>query len=570
MKTTRREFIKKAGLGATALTVPGLMTTSCATQRPRPNIVFIMSDDHAEQAISCYGSKLINTPAIDRIAREGIRFENSFVTNSICGPSRATMLTGKYGHLNGFRDHRDTFDGEQVTFPKLLQEAGYQTAIVGKWHLKSDPTGFDYWNVLKGQGQYYQPVMIENGVETKYVGYTTDIITDKAIEVMDAFQQDNPFCMLIHHKAPHRNWMPNVKYLDRFKKDLPLPDTFDDDYEGRVAASEAEMQIEDMFLSFDLKLHQAAYGTETGLGGKVSWAENVGETWTNTYERLTAEQKVLWDAHYDLVNREFKELKLSGAVLKRWMYQHYLKDYLRCILSIDESVGRVLRYLDRKGLAQNTIVVYTSDQGMFLGEHGWYDKRFMYEESLAMPLVMRYPGEIISRRVSKALVMNLDFATTFLDYAEVPIPAEMQGRSLRPLMKWWPTGEWRDSIYYHYYENPNSWHNVRGHCGVRTERYKLLHFYHENNWELFDLKQDPHELKNVYTDPHYAMVVNDMKRELDRLIELYGDDIEQAIVDYQEFMVNQEEEQKTKSIAAQKAISKQDTSLGEGLETKAE
>lgn len=332
MKTTRREFLKTLGLGTTALTVPGLFTVGCA-KRVRPNIIFIMSDDHAERAISCYGSDLIQTPGIDRIAREGIRFENSFVTNSICGPSRATLLTGKYSHLNGFRDNRDTFDGSQLTFPKLLQQAGYQTAIIGKWHLRTEPTGFDIWRILKGQGQYYNPTFNENGTQNQYTGYTTDIITDKAIEMMGELDKTKPFCLLVHHKAPHRNWMPNLKHLDTFPEDLPQPKTFRDDYSGRKAAEAADMRVDDMFLSFDFKLHEETIGKEPGSGGQAAFASRVIKNWENTYGRLNEEQKVVWDAHYDKINAEFKSLNLSGEELLNWKYQHYIKDYLRCILS---------------------------------------------------------------------------------------------------------------------------------------------------------------------------------------------------------------------------------------------
>ena len=522
MKTTRREFIKTVGLGTTALAVPGLFTLSCAT-RTRPNILFIMSDDHAERAISCYDSDLIQTPGIDRIAREGIRFENSFVTNSICGPSRATMLTGKYSHLNGFRDNRDTFDGSQVTFPKLLQGAGYQTAIVGKWHLRTDPTGFDTWQILPGQGQYYNPDFNENGTMKRITGYATDIITDKAIETLDAFDKSRPFCLLVHHKAPHRNWMPNLKHLDALQEDLPQPKTLRDDYAGRQAAEAADMRIDNMFLSFDFKLHEETIGKETGSGGQAAFASRVIENWENTYGRLNAEQKAVWDAHYDKVNAEFKALQLTGDALLDWKYQHYVKDYLRCILSVDENVGRLLEHLDEQGLAENTIVVYTSDQGFYLGEHGWYDKRFMYEESLSMPLLMRYPQEIMAGQVSGDMVMNLDFASTFLDYAGVDIPNAMQGQSLRGIVRGKTPGDWRHSIYYHYYEHPHGWHNVRRHYGVRSERYKLIHFYIEDDWELFDLVADPNELNNVIADPDYAQVVNEMKQELVRLQAYYGD-----------------------------------------------
>lgn len=542
MKTTRREFLKKAGLGTTAVALPGLFTVGCS-KGSKPNIVFIMSDDHAEQAISCYNNKLIQTPNLDRIAEEGVRFENSFVTNSICGPSRATLLTGKYSHKNGFKDHRDRFDGGQQTFPKLLQKAGYKTAIVGKWHLKSEPTGFDYWNILRGQGQYYNPTLREIGQEEgkEYEGYCPDIVTDLALEAMNDLGSTDPFCMMIHFKSPHRNWMPNTKYLDAFEDtEFPIPDTFDDDYSDRDAADEAEMRIQDMWLSFDQKMVRPYYGEETGMGGKDSWTENVGDSWERALDRLTDEQRKPWDAHYKKRMEAFQKLQLTGREKKVWMFQNYLRDYLGCVLSIDENIGRVLDYLDEKGLADNTILVYTSDQGMYLGEHGWYDKRFMYEESLSMPLLMRYPMEMPSGKVVKDMVLNLDFASTFLDYAGIDTPPDIQGTSMRPLMRRWYANKWRHAIYYHYYENPNSWHNVRGHCGVRTERYKLLHFYHEDRWELFDLKTDPDEMNNLYEDVEYADVVVEMKEELERLIEVYEDDIDQTMIDHEQWVLEQE------------------------------
>jgi len=523
MKTTRREFLKSLGMGTTALMAPNLFLNSC-TQKERPNIIFIMSDDHAERAISCYNDTLIQTPNIDRIAAEGIRFQNSFVTNSICGPSRATLLTGKYSHLNGMLDHSCTFDGSQLTFPKLLQKAGYHTSIIGKWHLKTEPTGFDHWNILKGQGQYYNPDFTENGEKRHHIGYTTDIITDQAIKALDDLDKSNPFCMLIHHKAPHRNWMPNTKHLDALNdREIPLPDNFRDDYAGRLAAEEADMRIDDMYLTFDLKLHNDSIEKETGSGGKRSFAEKVTETWKSTYNRLTDGQKEAWDVHYDKVNEEFKRLQLEGDELLEWKYQHYLKDYLRCIMSVDENVGRVLDYLDENNLAENTLVVYTSDQGFYLGEHGWYDKRFMYEESLSMPLVMRYPHEIPAGQVTDNMVMNLDFASTFLDFAGVVIPAEMQGRSLRGIARGQDPADWRESIYYHYYEHPHGWHNVRRHYGVRTERYKLMHYYEDDFWEFYDLQEDPSEMNNIYTDPDYSEIISQTKQELGRLRKLYGD-----------------------------------------------
>ena len=519
---TRRSFLKKTGLGAVALASP-MSFVSCSSSNKRPNIIFIMSDDHAEQAISCYGSKLIQTPNIDRIANEGIQFNNSFVTNSICAPCRAVLLTGKYSHVNGLKDNRDTFDGSQQTFPKLLQKAGYQTAIIGKWHLKSTPTGFDVWKILRGQGQYYNPTFYDQNEEKQVDGYVTDIITDIAIDVLENREKNKPFCLLVHNKAPHRNWMPNLKYLKEYENvELPLPETFYDDYSTRsAAAKEADMRIENMFLGFDLKVNPNDFDKDTGSGGS---GKVTGEKRSGYLDRLTNEQKKTWDAHYDKISADYRKANRKGKELLKWKYQRYMKDYLRCILSVDENVGRLLNYLDESGLAENTIVVYTSDQGFYLGEHGWYDKRFMYEESLSMPLVMRYPKEIKSGQVSDDMVLNLDFASTFLDYAGVDIPADLQGESFRSLAQGKNPADWRTSMYYHYYEYPHGWHSVKRHYGIRTERYKLIHFYNDiDAWELYDLKKDPHELNNVYDSSEYAKLVKELKEELDRLRDKYGD-----------------------------------------------
>ena len=489
----------------------------------RPNIVFIMADDHAEQAISAYGSELIATPNIDRIAREGVLFRNAFVTNSICAPSRAVFLTGTYSHLNGLRDNRDEFDGSQMTFPKLLQKAGYQTAIVGKWHLKTAPTGFDHWKILIGQGEYYSPVFLDNGIEIRHDGYVTDLITDFALDYLEHRDADRPFLLVYNHKAPHRNWMPNVKHLGMYaNRDLPLPETFWDDYEGRPAAAGQDMRIADMYLSMDLKLHEAAYGEDSGSGGQSGFRAD--EAWKRSYARMTPEEKAAWDAHYNPINEAFRKERPTGKALAEWKFQRYMKDYLRSVVSVDENIGRVLDYLDQSGLAENTLVVYTSDQGFYLGEHGWYDKRFMYEESLAMPLLVRYPAAVPAGRVSDALVLNLDFAPTLLDFAGVAAPAEMQGRSLRALLDGPPPAEWRKAIYYHYYEFPHGWHDVRTHYGVRTDRYKLIRFYGEMElWELYDLATDPHELRNVYGRPAYQTVREDLHRQLDVLRTELGD-----------------------------------------------
>ena len=439
----------------------------------RPNILFIMADDHAAHALSCDGSKINQTPNLDRIAAAGMRFTNCFVTNSLCGPSRAALLTGKYSHLNGFRDNapKTVFDGSQQTFPKLLQQTGYQTAIIGKWHLNSEPTGFDYWDILPGQGVYMNPSFIDKTGKHVVKGYVTDIITDKALDFMENKRdKSKPFCLLYHHKAPHRSWVPDEKHAKLYEDvDIPVPETFDDDYTHRASgARDQQMQI-------DRDLN-----------------------------------------HEDL--KQDPPPGLTGEALKTWKYERFIKDYLRCIASIDDNVGRVLDYLDKSGLAANTIVIYTSDNGFFLGDHGWFDKRWMYEESLRVPLLVRYPGHIKPGSVSDAFVLNEDFAETFLGYAGAPIPPDMQGHSIRPLLEGGGVtpADWRKSMYYHYYEFPQP-HHVQPHIGVRTDRYKLIQYYGTGEWELFDLAKDPHELNSVYGDNNYTAVQEEMKTELKRL-----------------------------------------------------
>lgn len=491
-----------------------------AEQAPsQPNILFIMTDDHARQAISSYGSQLIETPHIDRIVKEGVRFTNSFVTNSICAPSRAVLLTGKYSHFNGLRDNRDEFDGGQQTFPKLLQQAGYSTAVVGKWHLKTHPTGFDYWDVLVGQGNYYNPTMVRMGDTLGHTGYTTEIITDIALDVLEKRDTTKPFCLLYHHKAPHRNWMPNLKDLPTvLKKEYPLPATLFDTYEGRQAAKEQDMRIEDMFMSSDMKLLPEDYGEETGTGGGGAANFRAPGNWERLREQLTEEQRKIWDENYDPIRKAFRENPPTGKDLIIWKYQRYMQDYLGSVASVDENIGRVLAYLDENGLAENTIVVYTSDQGFYLGEHGWYDKRFMYEESFSMPLAIRYPAAVKGEQVNDELVMNLDFAPTFLDYAGVEKPQDMQGESLRPILEGVAGTDWRKSVYYHYYEYPHGWHSVKRHEGVRDARYKLIHFYHDiDNWELYDLATDSLEVNNLADDPAHAATRTRLEKELDRL-----------------------------------------------------
>ncbi len=469
----RRGFLKLSGAGVAALAVPGYLFAKEAADRP--NIIFIMSDDHASHALSCYGSKINKTPNLDRLAKEGMLFENCFCTNSICAPSRAVILTGKYSHLNGVINNGRRFDGTQQTFPKLLQKAGYQTAMIGKWHLRSSPTGFDYWHVLPGQGAYHNPVMIEMGKRKKHTGYVTDIITDQCIKWLKGRAKTKPFCLMYHHKAPHRNWQPDKKHADLYKDvDIPEPETFNDDYKTRSdAARKQTMSI-------------ARHLTPSDTKGKPP-------------------------------------ADLTGQALKKWKYQRYIKDYLRCIASVDKNVGRLLKYLDDSGLAENTVVIYTSDQGFYLGDHGWFDKRFMYEFSLRMPLLVRHPKVIKAGTVTDAMALNLDFAPTFLDLAGVDKPKDMQGRSLRPILAGKTPADWRTSMYYHYYEYP-AVHSVKRHYGIRTKRYKLIHFYHDiDAWELYDLEKDPNELNNVYGSPGSAEIVKKLKAELEQLRKEFKD-----------------------------------------------
>lgn len=481
-----------------------------------------MSDDHAFQALSAYEDHLIQTPNIDRLASEGMRFDRAYVTNSICSPSRAVVLTGKHSHLNGVRNNINVFDSTQQTFPKLLQKSGYETAIVGKWHLKSQPTGFDFWKVLPDQGHYYQPdFRTPDGIVVEQ-GYVTDVITDIALDYLQHERNPGkPFLLMYHHKAPHREWMPAQEYLDEFmNRPIPVPESLFDDYTGRgSAAREAEMRINDhMGFSNDNKI------TPDNLE-KLNVEEFMGwYTWAyeNNYKRMTAEEKQNWDAVYGPINEQFVHNMPVGDSLTLWKYKRYMEDYLASIKSVDDNVGRLLNYLDESGLTENTIVVYTSDQGFYLGEHGWFDKRFMYEESLRTPLLVRWPEKIQAGTVNQDMVQNLDFAETFLDAAGVNIPADMQGESLLPLFEG-NNSNWRDAIYYHYYEYPGI-HAVKRHYGISTDRYKLIHFYHDvDEWELYDLENDPHEMTNQIDNPRYLQVREELKKRLAELRVKYGD-----------------------------------------------
>ncbi len=520
---SRRNFLKKVGALSFGISISGsLINCNINKVQQSPNIIFIMSDDHAEKAISCYNDDLIQTPNIDRIGNEGIRFSNSFVTNSICAPSRAVLFTGKYSHLNGLLDNRQKFNGSQQTFPKLLQKHGYETAIFGKWHLKTEPTGFDKWEILIGQGEYYNPRFKKStGIEQE-TGYTTDIITNKAINFLKKRNVKKPFCMMVHNKAPHRNWMPPLKYIGKFDDtEFPIPETLFDDYKTREkTAGHADMQINDMFLTFDLKLRPKDYKKQTGSGG----IKKVGKPRTNYVNNLNKQELEIWNKHYDKISKEYREANLSGKDLLKWKYQRYMRDYLGCILSVDDNIGRLLQYLDENNLTNNTIVIYTSDQGFYLGEHGWYDKRFMYEESLSMPLLMRFPNEIKANQINNDIVLNLDFAPTFLDYAGIKIPSDIQGESFRNITIGKKPENWRKSMYYHYYEYPHGWHFVKKHYGIRTIDYKLIHFYEEDSiWEFFDLKNDPHELVNQYTNVKFQTIILKLKDELKILQKKYKD-----------------------------------------------
>ena len=461
----------------------------------RPNILFIMSDDHAAHAMGCYGSRINETPNMDRIAAGGMRLDNCFCTNSICTPSRAVILTGTYNHVNGVTTLSTPMDNRLQTFPKRLQAAGYQTAVIGKWHLgigpQHCPTGFDYWNVLPGQGLYHDPEMIEmapSGERTVFKGYVTDLITDMSIDWIRRRDKDRPFCLLCHHKAPHRHWEPDAKHAHLYDDvEIPEPETFNDDYANRAAAAEAAR----MRIGRDLNEIDVKAAPPEGL---------------------------------------------SPREVKKWNYQRYIKDYLRVVASMDDGIGRLLDTLDDEGLADDTVVIYTSDQGFFLGDHGWYDKRFMYEESLRMPFIIRYPREIAPGTVNADMVLNLDFPSTLLACAGVPIPDDMQGTSIRPLLQGRTPGGWRTSMYYRYWMH-KAHHNVYAHYGVRTRRYKLIYYYgeacgqegaidepSEPEWELFDLDRDPCELNSVYRDPACADVVTSLKAELHRLQAEVGDE----------------------------------------------
>ena len=511
------------------LALLGFLLCTCAPapeteERPRPNVVFIMSDDHAQRAISAYDDALLQTPNLDRIARGGVRFTNSFVTNSICAPSRAAILSGKYSHLNGKIDNLSPFNPDQWTFPEALQQAGYRTALIGKHHLKARPRGFDEFRGLVGQGSYYNPVWVHNGdTLAPDTGYTTTLITDYALEELRRnAAAEEPFLLLYWHKAPHRNWMPDTGDLPGLlDRRYPEPATLRDDYAGRPAARHADMRIADMFTSHDHKVTGRYQNPDPGTGG-ATFITNPNFDQVKNLDRqlgrLTPAQRAAWEPFLARVGEEWQSVKGTPEELS-WRYQRYMQDYLASVKSVDDNVGRVLDYLDESGLAENTIVIYTSDQGFYLGEHGWYDKRFMYEESHRTPLLVRYPGETAAKTTREELVLNVDLAPTLLDYAGVAVPAELQGRSLRPLLNGSAPDDWRQDIYYRYYQQMDSYHRVARHEGVRDGRYKLIHFTEPGfeGYELYDLKADPTELDNRIDDPALESVRTRLRERLPAL-----------------------------------------------------
>lgn len=499
----------------------------------QPNIVFIMADDHASKAISCYGAGINQTPNLDRLATEGMRFDHCYVTNSICTPSRAAILTGTYNHVNCVSTLDTHIDNRLPNVAKHLRTGGYQTAIIGKWHLgegqQHEPTGFDFWSVLPGQGEYFDPLMIEMGEEIEVPGYATDVITDKSLNWLEQRDESKPFFLMCHHKAPHREWEPHPKNRGLYQDDIEIPPTFDDDYSNRAkAAYEAKMRIKDDMKYADLGLVQPEGGSEVGE-----------RTMRNSTNRKIPNPEDV--SGLRLIDKDSGEVFTfeTQQELSHFKYQRYLKRYLRTIESIDESVGRVLDYLEENNLADNTIVIYTSDQGFFLGEHGWYDKRFMYEESFQMPFLIRYPDKIKAGEVCENIICNVDFAPTFLDMAGLTIPSYMQGKSIQPLLKSETPQDWSEIAYHRYWMHRDPDHNAYSHYGIRDQRYKLIYWYNEGyelpgtnhggedrEWELFDCEKDPLELFNVYHDAAYAEIVKDMTRKLETKMAEIGDEPE--------------------------------------------
>lgn len=498
---------KFCSLIATALPLVGMAQ--------RYNVVYIMSDDHTAQMMSCYDKRNISTPNLDRIARDGVIFTNSFVANSLSGPSRACMITGKHSHKNGFTNNEHgVFDNTQPTMPKYLQAAGYQTAMIGKLHLNSWPTGFDYWEMLPGQGSYYNPTFYRMDKKLyQEKGYITDLVTEKSINWLEHRDKSRPFALFVHHKAVHRDWLPPLKYLREYEDvTFPVPETFYDDYKGRIAAQQQEMSIaKDMDMAYDVKVYHPGDkgGLAQGYAGNVSRLDS-------------ADQKIYWQ-FYDSITTDFDRRHLTGKALAEYKFQRFMRDYAKVVKSLDDNVGRLLDYLRDQNLLDSTLVVYCSDQGFYMGEHGWFDKRFIYEESLRTPLVMRLPAGLKARGEIKEMVQNIDYAPTFLTLAGLPVPKDMQGVSLLPLLRGEHPKDWRKSVYYHYYEYPAE-HAVKRHYGIRSQRYTLTHFYNDIDvWELYDLKKDPQQMHNIYGKPGTEKLTRKLKKELKALQVQYDD-----------------------------------------------
>ena len=490
----------------------------------KPNIVFIFSDDHAPHAIGAYNGwlKSVNpTPRIDELAKQGMLFEKSFCTNSICGPSRAVIMTGKHSHKNGFMNNGNTFNWNQQTFPKILRKAGYTTALYGKSHLKGNPKGFDDWKVLPGQGDYYNPDLITPKGRVRIDGHCTDVVTDLAVEWLKTGRdKTKPFMLMVQHKAPHRNWMPALRHLPLYDDiKIPEPTTLFDKWEDNAPpARHQELEIDrHMDINYDLFLDLTA-----DYEGAPSQKRQDRSAWRNM-KKMTKDQLSSWRAFYGPRDKAFHEANLSGKELVRWKFQRYAKNYLRCVRGVDDSVGKIQDTLKNLKLDDNTVVIYSSDQGFYIGDHGWYDKRWMYEESLMMPLIVKWPGVTKPDSRSVQMVQNLDYAQTFLEMAGAEIPSNMQGRSLVPILKNGKADDWRKSIYYHYYEYP-SVHMIPRHYGIRTERYKLIHFYQfGNEWEMYDLKEDPDELTNIYGKADKKSLQKDLKEQLVAIRKFYDD-----------------------------------------------
>jgi arylsulfatase A-like enzyme len=543
MKYLRSAYPMLLLLSAVTANIHTASAQTTEAKSKRPNIIFILSDDHAYQAIGAYGNKIAKTPNIDRLAKEGALFKNAIVTNSICGPSRATFLTGKYSHKNGYPMNEQKFDTDQQLFPTLLQDGGYQTAWLGKWHLGNLPKGFDYYNILDAQGQYYNPDFISSSKDTTQIeGYVTNIITQLATQWLDKRDESKPFFLVVGEKATHREWFPDLQDLGAYDDvNFPLPSTFYDSYETRLAAADQDMTIDrTMILKDDLKIHadydlkedqiklqrealiKKLFGAATITPQQEKNVDNFLRR--GGYRRFNPEQKRVFSAYYNKISAEYDAKKLTGKALVEWKFQRYMKDYLSTANSLDRNIGRLLDYLDKTGLTENTVVIYASDNGFYLGEHGWFDKRFIYEESLHVPLVVRYPKVVKPGSIVKNIVLNNDWGPTILDIAGIKTPAAMQGKSFLPLLK--DEGvvkDWRKDAYYHYYEFPKP-HHVHPHFGIRSDRYTLVRFYGEiNSWELFDLQKDPNELHNLYGAKGSEAITADLKLRLNKLIVQYED-----------------------------------------------